>query len=362
MLQNHDAPQKAPIQPAPLIRQATGASGFAVAPMLDWTDKHCRVIYRLLTKQAWLYSEMVTTGAMIYGNNLARFIGRDERDAPVVLQLGGSNPNELARCAKLGQDWGYSAINLNVGCPSDRVQNNLMGACLMAHPQLVGDCVDAMKQAVDIPVTVKHRIGIDQQEDLATLLAFVAACEKRGVDGVIIHARKAWLKGLSPKENREIPPLNYPWVHQVKQAFANLDVMINGGIKTPEDGLVHLNDYAGFPAVDGVMLGRAIYEQPYLLAQVDRLYYGGNSTAPTREALLQQLYPYIEQHLQQGGRVSHITRHMMGLFHGMPGGRLWRRYLSEHAGRADAGVEVVETAYQLVKQAIAQQEARDALS
>jgi tRNA-dihydrouridine synthase A len=341
----------------------TGASGFAVAPMLDWTDKHCRVFYRLLTKQAWLYSEMVTTGAMIYGNNLARFIGRDERDAPVVLQLGGSNPSELARCAKLGQDWGYSAINLNVGCPSDRVQNNLMGACLMAHPQLVADCVEAMKAAVDIPVTVKHRIGIDEQEHLATLLDFVGASYERGVDGVIIHARKAWLKGLSPKENREIPPLNYPWVHQVKQAFPTLDIMINGGIQTPQEGLVHLNRYMGLPGVEGVMLGRAIYEQPYLLAQVDSLYYGDDSAVPSREALLQQLYPYIEQHLQQGGRVSHITRHMMGLFHGMPGGRLWRRYLSEHAGRADAGVEVVEAAYQLVKQAIAQQEARaDALS
>lgn len=342
----------------------TGATGFAVAPMLDWTDAHCRVFYRLLSQQAWLYSEMVTTGAIIYGNNLPRFLGRDVSDAPVVLQLGGSQPKDLAQCAKLGQEWGYSAINLNVGCPSDRVQNNLMGACLMAHPTLVAECVDAMKQAVDIPVTVKHRIGIDDQEDLATLIDFVGACYERGADGVIIHARKAWLKGLSPKENREIPPLNYPWVHSVKQAFPTLPVMINGGIKTPQAGLVHLEPYADLPAVDGVMLGRAIYEQPYLLAEVDRLYYDADKrrAAPTREAVLHQLYPYIEQHVLSGGRVSHVTRHMMGLFHGLPGGRLWRRYLSENAGKPTAGVEVVEAAYALVKQAIAQQEERDAIS
>lgn len=336
-------------QPSDLMSK-NGVAGFSVAPMLDWTDRHCRVFHRLLSHQAWLYSEMVTTGAIIHGNNLPRFLGREPQDAPVVLQLGGSDPKDLEHCAKLGQEWGYNAINLNVGCPSDRVQNNLMGACLMGHPQLVADCVDAMKQVVDIPVTVKHRIGIDHQEDLQTLLDFVGGLVEKGVDGVIIHARKAWLQGLSPKENREIPPLNYNWVHEVKREFAHLDVMINGGIKTPQAGLVHLSQYEKLPAVDGVMLGRAVYEQPYLLAEVDRLYYGDNRPVLNREQVLEAMYPYIEQHLTQGGRLNHISRHMLGLFHAQPGGRLWRRYLSENAFNPGAGIEVLQQAYALVKQ------------
>ena len=344
------------------ITGRSSANGFAVAPMLDWTDRHCRVFHRSLSQQAWLYSEMVTTGAIIYGKNLPRFLGHDDIDAPVVLQLGGSDPKDLATCAKLGEEWGYNEINLNVGCPSDRVQNNLMGACLMGHPALVADCVDAMKQVVDIPVTVKHRIAIDEQEELQILIDFVGALTEKQVDGVIIHARKAWLKGLSPKENRDIPPLNYPWVHEVKKAFPQLDVMINGGIPSPQAGLVHLDKYQELPALNGVMLGRAIYEQPYLLTEVDRLYYGDSRPVLSREAVLEHLYPYIEAHLAQGGRLNHISRHMMGLFHALPGGRLWRRYLSENAFKPGAGIEVMQQAYALVQQASERREPQHALS
>ena len=345
---------KNPLQHADLKQKTsknkglTSASGFAVAPMLDWTDRHCRVFHRLLSQQAWLYSEMVTTGAIIYGNNLPRFLGHDAGDTPVVLQLGGSDARDLALCAKHAEDWGYDEINLNVGCPSDRVQNNLIGACLMGHPQIVAQAVTAMKQSVSIPVTVKCRIGIDEQEDLQTLIDFIGGLVDAGVDGVVIHARKAWLQGLSPKENRDVPPLNYMWVHQVKQAFPALEIGLNGGLKTLEAGLGHLESFKDLPAVDGVMLGRAIYEQPYLLSQVDKLFYGDKTPTLTREQVLTQLYPYIEAHLAQGGRVSHVTRHMMGLFHGCSGGRLWRRYLSENACKPGAGVEVVEQAYQLV--------------
>lgn len=339
-----------------------GVFGFAVAPMLDWTDRHCRVFHRQLSHQAWLYSEMVTTGAIIYGNNLPRFLGRDDSDSPVVLQLGGSKPDELAQCAKLGQEWGYDAINLNVGCPSDRVQNNLMGACLMAHPKLVAECVEAMKQAVEIPVTVKHRIGIDEQESFDLLSEFVGGLVEKNVDGVIIHARKAWLQGLSPKDNREIPPLNYDWVHLIKKQFPELPVMINGGIASPQAGLVHLETRSELPALDGVMLGRAIYEQPYLLAEVDRLYYGSENAIPSRKQVLDSMYPYIERHLSEGGRLHQITRHMLGLFHAQPGGRLWRRYLSENAFKQGAGIETLEQAYSLVAQAIERTEAHNALS
>lgn len=331
--------------------------------MLDWTDRHCRVFHRKISHQAWLYSEMITTGAIVYGNNLPRFLGHDEQDVPVVLQLGGSDPADLAHCAKLGEEWGYSAINLNVGCPSDRVQNNLIGACLMGHPKLVAECVAQMKAAVSIPVTVKCRVGIDDQESLELLLSFIGGLVEAQVDGVIIHARKAWLQGLSPKQNRDVPPLNYDWVHEVKRAFPALEVMINGGIASPKAGLVHLDSYNQLPAVDGVMLGRAIYEQPYLLAEVDALYYGNEGEVQTREAVLESMYAYIEAHLSAGGRVNHISRHMMGLFHGQPGGRLWRRYLSENAFKPGAGIEVLQQAYALVQQATERRmESQDAVS
>lgn len=330
------------------------ADQFSVAPMLDWTDRHCRFFHRTLTQNAWLYSEMVTTGAILYGNDLARFLGHSERDAPVVLQLGGSEAEALAKCAELGEEWGYSEINLNVGCPSDRVQNNMIGACLMAHPQLVADAVSAMKSAVKhIPITVKTRIGIDDQEDFATLVEFISAIDAAGVDGVIIHARKAWLQGLSPKQNRDVPPLNYDWVRQIKMCFPHLKIAINGGISSPQAGLDFLEKTTNqqgemLTAVDGVMLGRAVYENPYLLTQVDALYYDKPFATISREAVLEEMYPYIETHLSNGGKLNHVSRHMLGLFTGLPGGRKWRRHLSENVFKPGAGIEVLQQAYQLV--------------
>ncbi|MCF6345446.1 MAG: tRNA dihydrouridine(20/20a) synthase DusA [Thiomicrorhabdus sp.] len=330
------------------------ANQFSVAPMLDWTNRHCRYFHRQLSQYAWLYSEMVTTGAIIYGNNLPRFLGHDASDVPVVLQLGGGKPSELAQCAVLGEQWGYSEINLNVGCPSDRVQNNMIGACLMAHPALVAECVAAMKAKVAIPVTVKCRVGIDDDETFEVLHNFVSALVKEGVDGIIIHARKAWLQGLSPKQNRDVPPLKYDWVHQIKQLFPELSIAINGGVLSLEQASEHLTVYPSeefnqnLPAVDGVMLGRAVYECPYLLAEVDQQFYGGSQPIKSREQVLQSMTPYIEQHLIGGGKLNQITRHMLGLFHGLPGARMWRRYLSENAFKEGAGIEVIEVAHQLI--------------
>lgn len=348
------------------IKNLNSANQFSVAPMLDWTNRHCRYFHRQLSQHAWLYSEMVTTGAIIYGNNLPRFLGHNEADSPVVLQLGGSRPEELAQCAFLGEQWGYSEINLNVGCPSDRVQNNMIGACLMAHPKLVADCVAAMKAKVDIPVTVKCRVGIDDDEAFEVLQNFVTFLEKESVDGVIIHARKAWLKGLSPKENRDIPPLKYDWVHLIKQQFPTLSIAINGGITSLQQASNHLiNAYhstefnQALPAVDGVMLGRAIYERPYLLANVDQQFYNATHFVKSKEQILYSMFPYIEQHLIGGGKLNQVTRHMLGLFHGLPGGRMWRRYLSENAFKIGAGIEVVEAAYQLVLNEIQRAEEKE---
>ena len=324
-------------------------TGFSVAPMMDWTDKHCRHFHRKLTKHAWLYSEMVTTGAIIYGDNLPRFLGHNEEESPVVLQLGGSKPDELASCAKLAEEWGYDEINLNVGCPSDRVQNNMIGACLMAHPQLVAEDVAAMKAVVNIPVTVKSRIGIDKQEDFEVLAEFVNGLVEAGVDGLILHARNAWLEGLSPKQNRDIPPLKYDWVRRIKQTFPNLPISINGGIKTLEQSLPFMQPADGLPAVNGVMLGRAVYENPYLLSQVDKVFYNDNTKPISREAVLESMYPYIEKHLINDGKLNQVSRHMLGLYFGMPGGRIWRRYISENAFKKGAGIEVLEDANQLVQ-------------
>ena len=337
--------------PNPNSRLENSANHFSVAPMLDWTDRHCRYFHRLLTHQAWLYSEMITTGAIIYGQDLPRFLGH-ENDQPVVLQLGGSTPKDMAICAKLGQEWGYAEINLNVGCPSDRVQNNMIGACLMGHPELVGENVAAMKAVVDIPVTVKTRIGIDEQEDFETLVHFVESLVGAGVDGVIIHARKAWLQGLSPKENREVPPLKYEWVHQLKHTFPDLAIAINGGLQTLDSAQLHLQNYAfegqNLPGLNGVMLGRAVYENPYLLSRVDTQYYQATTAIPSREAVLEQLYPYIDHHLSQGGKLNQVSRHILGLFYGMPGGRMWRRHISENAFAPGAGIEVIQQAHRLV--------------
>lgn len=339
-------------------RHINSACGFSVAPMLDWTDKHCRFFHRQLTQHAWLYSEMVTTGAIIYGENLPRFLGHDPSEAPVVLQLGGSDSNDLATCAKLGEEWGYSEINLNVGCPSDRVQNNMIGACLLGHPEIVADNVAAMKSKVDIPVTVKTRIGIDEQEDFEILSHFVNGLVQAGVDGVIIHARKAWLQGVSPKENREIPPLKYDWVHRMKATYPELDIAINGGLKTHEEALKHFEVYEDLPALDGVMLGRTAYEQPFMLSEVDALYYGESHNKVSRLDILEKMYPYIEKHLSEGAKLNQITRHMLGLFHGLPGGRIWRRHISENAFKPGSGIEVVEQAYKMVAAEIQRMEDR----
>ncbi|MDN3679071.1 tRNA dihydrouridine(20/20a) synthase DusA [Vibrio tapetis subsp. quintayensis] len=309
----------------------------SVAPMLDWTDRHCRYFHRLLSQNTLLYTEMVTTGAIIHGKG--DFLTYSEQEHPIALQLGGSNPVDLATCAKLAAERGYDEINLNVGCPSDRVQNGRFGACLMAEPQLVADCVSAMRDVVDIPVTVKTRIGIDEQDSYEFLTDFISTVhEKGGVDQFTIHARKAWLKGLSPKENREIPPLDYPRAYQIKKDFPQLTIAVNGGVKTLEETKEHLQH------LDGVMIGREAYQNPYLLAEVDQQIFGSDREIIKRSDVVKGMYPYIEQELSNGAHLGHITRHMLGLFQAMPGARQWRRYISENAHKPGSGIEVVEAA------------------
>ncbi|WP_413285719.1 tRNA dihydrouridine(20/20a) synthase DusA [Vibrio sp. MA40-2] len=319
------------------------SSRFSVAPMLDWTDRHCRYFHRLMTKEALLYTEMVTTGAIIHGKS--DFLAYNQEEHPVVLQLGGSNANDLATCATLAQERGYDEINLNVGCPSDRVQNGRFGACLMAEPDLVADCIKAMKDVVDIPVTVKTRIGIDDLDSYEFLCDFITKVNQQGgcVD-FTIHARKAWLSGLSPKENREIPPLDYDRAYQLKQDFPHLNISLNGGIKTLQDSVEHLQH------LDGVMIGREAYQSPYILAQVDQLIFGSDEPVKKRTDIVREMYPYIEKQLEQGAYLGHMTRHMLGLFQSMPGARQWRRYISENAHKKGAGLEVVETALAKIPQ------------
>ncbi len=310
---------------------------FSVAPMLDWTDRHCRYFHRIMSKEALLYTEMVTTGAIIHGKG--DFLAYNEEEHPVALQLGGSNPIDLARCAKLAQERGYDEINLNVGCPSDRVQNGMFGACLMGEAELVAQCVTAMRDVVDIPVTVKTRIGIDDQDSYEFLKDFIhVVSEKGGCDNFTIHARKAWLSGLSPKENREIPPLDYPRVYQLKQDFAHLTMAINGGIKTFEEMEEHLKH------MDGVMVGREAYQSPYLMAEVDQRLFGSDRPVMKRREVVEAMYPYIEKQLANGSYLGHITRHMLGLFQNMPGARQWRRHISENVHKPGAGIEVVQQA------------------
>ncbi|MAT95350.1 MAG: tRNA dihydrouridine(20/20a) synthase DusA [Halioglobus sp.] len=314
---------------------------FCIAPMMDWSDRHCRFFWRLLTRRALLYTEMVTTGALIHGER-ERFLHYNDAEHPVALQLGGSDPAELARCARWAQDWGYDEVNLNCGCPSDRVQSGMFGACLMARPQLVADCVAAMRDACDLPVTVKHRIGIDAMEHYEELAAFVEPVAAAGCEVFIVHARKAWLQGLSPKENREIPPLNYPWVYRLKRDFPQLTIVLNGGIQSLEECEEHLRH------VDGVMLGREAYQNPWLLADADRRLFGVDNPAACRDDVLRALLPYIETHLAGGGRLNHVTRHLLGLYQGVPGARRFRRHLSENAFRPEAGADVLRRAQQLV--------------
>ena len=305
--------------------------------MLDWTDRHCRFFHRLLTKEAILYTEMVSTGAILYGDP-ARQLRFNSQEHPVALQLGGSEPQELAQCARIAQDYGYDEINLNVGCPSERVQKGAFGACLMAEPQLIAECVSAMQAAVAIPITVKNRIGIDNQKNYANLHHFIDTVSQAGCQTFIIHARKAWLKGLSPKENREIPPLRYDLVYQIKQAFPALEIIINGGITTLEQCQQHLQH------VDGVMVGREAYHNPWLLAQVDPLLYGTPAPLESRQAALLAMLPYVQAQLDAGVPLGHISRHLLGLFQGMPGARAFRRLISENAHKPDAGVKLLRDA------------------
>ncbi|MDS4025895.1 MAG: tRNA dihydrouridine(20/20a) synthase DusA [Candidatus Contendobacter sp.] len=309
----------------------------AVAPMLDWTDRHCRYFLRLLSRHTLLYTEMVTTGAALHGDR-ERLLAHDPAEHPLALQLGGSDPAELARCARIAADFGYDEVNLNVGCPSDRVQSGRFGACLMAEPDLVADCVTAMRAAVVLPVTVKTRIGIDDRDSYAELVDFVDRVANGGCEVFIIHARKAWLSGLSPKENREIPPLRHDVVYRLKRDFPSLTIILNGGLTALDQIADSLQQ------VDGVMIGRAAYENPYLLADVDRRFFGSSAPPPSRQQVIRALLPYVETQLQRGTPLHCVTRHVLGLFQGIPGARAWRRYLSEHAHRRGAGVEVLEAA------------------
>jgi len=309
---------------------------FSIAPMLDWTDRHYRYMARLMSAELLLYTEMVTTGAIIHGKG--DYLAYNSEEHPLALQLGGSNAHDLAICAKLAADRGYDEINLNVGCPSDRVQSGRFGACLMAEPKLVAECVMAMREVVDIPVTVKTRIGIDEQDSYLFLTEFVETVRDAGCDAFIVHARKAWLQGLSPKENREIPPLDYDRVYQLKQDYPELSISINGGVKSLDECRTHL------AKLDGVMVGRDAYQNPYMLAEVDQQLCGSHRPILSRDAVLEKFIPYIEKHLQSGGRLNHISRHMTGLFQGEPGSRVWRRYISENAHKPGAGIEVIEQA------------------
>jgi len=312
--------------------------------MLDWTDRHCRFFYRLLSKQALLYTEMLTTGALLHGDR-QRFLQFDPSEHPLALQLGGSEPKDLATCAKIAEGFGYDEVNLNVGCPSDRVQNGRFGACLMAEPERVADCVAAMRQAVSIPVTIKSRIGIDDRDSYEELAGFIGTVAAAGCETFIVHARKAWLKGLSPKQNRDVPPLRYDVVYRLKQDFPALQIVLNGGITT----LAQAEDVLG-QGVDGVMVGREVYHNPYLLAEVDRRLYGTPSETSTRAAIIESLLPYIERQRAEGVRLHSITRHILGLFHGEPGARPWRRHLSEHAAKYDADISVVREALKFTSQ------------
>ena len=309
----------------------------AVAPMLDWTDRHCRYFFRLLSRYTLLYTEMVTTGAALHGDR-ERLLVYDPAEHLLALQLGGCDPGELARCARIAAEFGYDEVNLNVGCPSDRVQSGRFGACLMAEPDLVADGVAAMRAAVELPVTVKTRIGIDDRDSYEALTDFVGRVASGGCEVFIIHARKAWLRGLSPKENREIPPLRYDIVYRLQRDFPDLTIILNGGLTNLDQAEDELR------RVDGVMIGRAAYENPYLLAEADRRFFGSDAPPPSRHQVIRAFLPYVETQLQQGTPLHCMTRHVLGLFQGIPGARAWRRHLSEHAHRRGAGVEVLEAA------------------
>lgn len=310
---------------------------FTLAPMMEWSTSDCRTFWRFLTRRAVVYSEMVTSGALLHGDK-KRFLDFNPIEHPIALQLGGSNPKDLATCAKIVEDWGYDEVNLNCGCPSDRVQNGMIGAVLMAHPKLVAECYAEMQSAVKIPVTIKHRIGIDEMDDYEGMVNFVDEIASAGCTTFIVHARKAWLKGLSPKENREVPPLNYDNVIRLKRERPSLEIIINGGITTLEQSQQLLEH------VDGVMVGREAYSNPYLLAQVDQTIYGSDDAVPTRQQVMEKFIEYCEQELSKGAKLNHLTRHILGLYQGLPGARSFRRVISEQAHRPNAGIEVVYNA------------------
>ncbi len=302
--------------------------------MMDWTDRHDRFFLRLISRHVRLYTEMVSTGAVLYGDR-DRLLGFDPSERPLALQLGGSDARELAECARIGEDWGYDEINLNCGCPSDRVQNRQFGACLMGMPETVARGVEAMRAATSLPVTVKCRIGIDDRDSWDEFLAFVDSVAEAGCDTFIVHARKAWLQGLSPKQNREIPPLRHDWVHRLKAERPHLSISINGGITSLDEAAAHL------ASVDGVMIGRAAYQNPWLLADADARIFDDEPSGLSRHDIVDRLIPYIERELATGTRLAQITRHILGLFQGRPGARGWRRHLAENAHRPGAGAEVV---------------------
>ncbi len=306
----------------------------SVAPMMDWTDRHCRFFLRLFNRHVHLYTEMVTTGALLYGDR-QRFLRFNNSEHPVILQLGGANPQELAQCSQFAQDYGYDAVNLNVGCPSDRVQKNKIGACLMAEPNLVADCISTMQAAVKIPVTIKHRIGIDHLDSYEHLYKFVETVAQTGCKTFIVHARIAILQGLSPKENREVPPLRYNDVYQLKQDFPHLEIHINGGIKTVEQISQH------WQQLDGVMMGREAYHNPYVLAQALTLW---NEKTPSAQHILEAYYPFMAQELAAGVPLMQMTRHILGLFQGMAGSRKWRQHLSTYAHQKQQGLDLVKEA------------------
>jgi len=316
---------------------------FCIAPMMDWTDRHCRVFHRLMTRRTRLYTEMLTTGAILHGDR-ARLLGFDACEHPVALQLGGSDPRDLATSAKIGEDFGYDEINLNVGCPSDRVKDGRFGACLMAEPALVAAGVEAMKRAVGIPVTVKCRIGIDDQDPETALDEFARSVVAAGADALIVHARKAWLDGLSPKENRDIPPLDYHRVYRLKAAMPQVPVIINGGIASLAEAKAHLEH------VDGVMLGRAAYQEPWRLLSVDSELFGEPAPHAAMKDVFAAMIPYIERELARGTRLHSIVRHFVGAFHGVPGARAFRRHLAEYGVKPGAGVNVLRDAIALVEE------------
>jgi tRNA-dihydrouridine synthase A len=314
---------------------------FCIAPMMDWTDRHCRVFHRILTRRARLYTEMLTTGAIIHGDR-ARLLGFDACEHPLALQLGGSDPADLAASASIGEQFGYDEINMNVGCPSDRVQDGRFGACLMAEPALVAACVAAMKREVAVPVTVKCRIGIDDQQPEAALYAMARAVAEAGADALIVHARKAWLKGLSPRENRDIPPLDYGLVYRLKADMPALTIIINGGIAGIDEARAHLRH------VDGVMLGRAAYQEPWRLLAADHALFGEQNPPRGMKDAITALLPYIERELTRGTRLHAMTRHLVGAFHAVPGARAFRRHLAENAVRPGADASVLRDAVALV--------------